>query len=352
MGRVGYHPMKTSEIIEMSVPKKITITTLVHIPELVGFWENSLEVLKLSLSSLFAHTDQEFDLMVFDNGSCKDVYDYLSEEYQNGNIQYLFFSEKNLRKTDALPIIFREAPGEIICYFDSDVYFLPNWLDESLKVLEKFPKIGMLTACPVARNKTSFMFKSTYEGVSKLDKVEKKVGNNLIDDKYVVSHALSVGVGISDYKKNRLNEREDFLITCDGISAFITAVDFQYITTKKAIDSIKDEWNDLQMNLIKSKVKYLRGAQIGPPTFQILTDKNGFWKLSTKDYLVHHMGNRLPDLSVELPWVDLTKLKILPNQKQKNIIKRRSKNIILRSTRLRRIVKKIHLWTYKFLYES
>ena len=108
----------------------------------------------------------------------------------------------------------------------------------------------------------------------------------------------------------------------------------------------------MQINLIKSKVKHLRGAQIGPPTFQILTDKNGFWKLSTKDYLVHHMGNRIPDFSVELPWIDLTKLKILPKQKQKNIVKKNNKNIILRSTRLRRLVKKIHLWTYKFLYES
>ncbi len=351
MARSGYHPMKTSKIVNMPSAKKITITTIVHIPELIGFWKDSLKVLKLSFESLFRHTNQEFDFMVFDNGSCNEVKDYLIEEYKKDNIQYLFFSKTNQRKTFAMPFLLREAPGDIICFFDSDVFFLPNWLDESLKILEKFPKTGMLTACPIAKNKRSPMYSSTYDDVFKDSNIEKKIGNDLIKNHYVDSHALSVGVDPNIYKKDRLKEREDFLISHEGVSAYISAVDFQFITTKNVIRSIISEWEGLSIKLRNSDDKHSRGSQIHPPTFQILTNDKGFWKLSTKKYLVHHMGNKVPNFSVELPWCNQSDLKIIPTLNIKSQIKKRKKGFILNSTRLRKFVKVLHLWSYEFLYE-
>ena len=101
-------------------------------------------------------TDQPFDLLVFDNGSCWKVCQYLlQEEQEQGGIQYLMLSEKNLGKGGAWNMILEGAPGEIIAYPDNDCYFYPGWLSRSLQILETFPHVGMVTARPF-RTKEEF----------------------------------------------------------------------------------------------------------------------------------------------------------------------------------------------------
>ncbi len=75
----------------------------------------------------------------------------------------------------------------------------------------------------------------------------------------------------------------------------------------------------------------------------------GFWKLSTKKYSVHHMENKIPNISIELPWYNKSNLKIITTSSAKSQINKRKKGFILNSTRLRKLVKTLHLWTYKFL---
>ncbi len=86
--------------------------------------------------------------MVFDNGSCEEVREYLVNEKEEGRIQYLILSEKNLGKGGAWNMMLTGAPGEIIAYTDADVLFSPNWLSRSVEVLETFPNVGMVTARP------------------------------------------------------------------------------------------------------------------------------------------------------------------------------------------------------------
>ena len=134
------------------------------------------------------------------------------------------------------------------------------------------------------------------------------------------------------------------MIEKDGISAYHGTVDFQFITTRNVIESV------LPLDINDSEA--LNGDDIYIPIWEKKLEENHYWMLSTKEYLVHHMGNKIPDFIDELPWIEIKELKIIPEQKfsinKKNKIK---KNIILESTRLRRIIKKIHLWTYRFLYE-
>ena len=39
------------------------------------------------------------------------------------------------------------------------------------------------------------------------------------------------------------------------------------------------------------------------PILEKKLDENGWWQLSTIDYLIHHMGNQIPDFEAELPWI-------------------------------------------------
>ena len=99
MPRIGRHPLKEKSIKKPQInPKEITITTIVYIPSMSDYWSNSFDVLKLFFDSLLKNTQPVYDLMVFDNGSCKRIIEYLIDLRDKGIIQYLILSEKNHRK--------------------------------------------------------------------------------------------------------------------------------------------------------------------------------------------------------------------------------------------------------------
>ena len=124
--RKGQNPAKF--VKDVARPERITVALLNYIPFLSGFYAETLDVLKVSLESMRKDAGLPFDLMVFDNGSCADVRDFLIKEKEEGWIQYLILSEKNMGKGGAWTMMLAGAPGEIIAYTDSDVLFSPNWL--------------------------------------------------------------------------------------------------------------------------------------------------------------------------------------------------------------------------------
>jgi glycosyltransferase involved in cell wall biosynthesis len=122
--RIGQNPAKFVQTV--AKPEHITLAVLNYIPFLSGFYAEALEVLKQCLSSARQDAGYPFDLLVFDNGSCAEVQDWLLNEHRGGRIQYLYLSAKNLGKGGAWNQIFGAAPGEILSYADSDVHFFPG----------------------------------------------------------------------------------------------------------------------------------------------------------------------------------------------------------------------------------
>src|SRR3990172_5201639 len=117
--RKGQNPAKF--VKKVAKPQRITAAMLTYIPFLSGFYEETLDVLKVSLDSMREDAGLPFDMLVFDNGSCPEARDYLIQEKEEGRIQYLILSEKNVGKGGAWNVILAGAPGEIIAYADSDV---------------------------------------------------------------------------------------------------------------------------------------------------------------------------------------------------------------------------------------
>lgn len=144
--RVGQNPAKF--VNNVAKPERITVAVLNYIPFQSGFYAETLDVLKVCLQSARADAGLPFDLMVFDNGSCAEVQDWLLGEQREGRIQYLLLSEKNLGKGGAWNMILSGAPGEIVAYADADVLFSPGWLSRSVEILKTFPNVGMVTARP------------------------------------------------------------------------------------------------------------------------------------------------------------------------------------------------------------
>ena len=148
--RKGQNPAKF--VNQVAKPERVTVALLNYIPFISGFYAEALDVLKVSLESMREDAGLPFDLLVFDNGSCAEVRDFLIGEKEAGRIQYLLLSEKNLGKGGAWNIMLAGAPGEIIAYTDSDVLFYPKWLSRSVELLERFPNVGMVTGRPFRTN--------------------------------------------------------------------------------------------------------------------------------------------------------------------------------------------------------
>lgn len=144
--RIGQNPARIDT--PAYTPQRIGLASLVFIPHLEGYFQHGLTILRAHLMSLHAHTEMSFDLLVFDNGSCREVKGFLSEMQAAGWIRWLVSSEVNLGKTGALNWIFAALPNSIIGYSDSDVFFRRGWLQASLDILEGFPHAGIVTAQP------------------------------------------------------------------------------------------------------------------------------------------------------------------------------------------------------------
>lgn len=340
MPRQGRHPLKVTGLsLEQPPLHPLTVTTITHIPELTGYWEDSLNVLKLFFASLFDNTPEPFDLMVLDNGSCVEVRDYLLELKAAGRIQFLVFSSTNLRKLAGLDYLLRAASGELVAYADSDVYFLPGWLEESLRVLQAFPQAGMISALPTA-DKSGVFVRSTVAGARADPTLALEEGGELIPSAFLRAHRLSLGRSETEYFSHG---RNDVRLSRNGVSAYVGAQDFQFVTTRAAVQAA------LPLRLEDPTCAY---DPIYSPVFEEKLDAAGFWRLSTCRYLVHHMGNHVPDLAAELHGIvpeEQLNQHNKPEQASRHAVTKRS---VWQMRPVRGLLKKLYTWSYRKLFEK
>jgi glycosyltransferase involved in cell wall biosynthesis len=282
MTRIGINPArgKTGDYR----PARVTVAVLTYIPDLSGYFEGRLEVLKLVLASLLAYTKPEHDLLVFDNASCQAVVDYLLDMQRAGHIDYLIRAKQNIGKIDAFRIMFKAAPGEIIAYNDDDVLFYPGWLEAHLEIMDQFPLAGMVSGTPL-RDASLHAFKSldklTSQGVPGLS-VEK---GRHIQDAWEIDWATSTG---RDPEKH-LHATQDHLDLvlrlakpdqqgfCEAIGG---ANHFQFVTPKEVVlRALPPEWTG---KLMGSMVELDEAV-----------DNLGYLRLSTGKRYTRHLGNAL-----------------------------------------------------------
>lgn len=287
--RQGQNPVK--KINTVAKPERITVAILNYIPMLSGFYANMLEVLKACLGSIWANTDLPYDLMVFDNGSCKEVTDFLVQLQREGRIQYLVLSEKNLGKGGAWNLMLDGAPGEIIAYSDNDCYFYPGWLSNSMKVLETYPNVGMVTSRPVAQ-KEEFGTK-TIEWANSTPGVEFTRGR-FLDWETFRSFTMSLGHE-EDETRALYDNHEDLKVVYKGLAAHIGAIHYQFLCYKKVIK----EFLPFDMDRPMGQVRQL----------DIRMNEAGYLRLMTAESYMQNMSNDV--LKEYKPAVGVTKKRSL-----------------------------------------
>ena len=276
--RKGQNPAKF--VKDVARPERITVALLNYIPFLSGFYAETLDVLKVSLESMRKDAGLPFDLMVFDNGSCEEVREYLVNEKEEGRIQYLILSEKNMGKGGAWNVMLTGAPGEIIAYTDADVLFSPKWLSRSVEILETFPNVGMVTARPF-RTPPEF-----YEGTLTWAK-----GNAILDEGQFIpwetflEFNLSLGQTEEENKKVYA-ETKDWRIVYKGVTALAGASHWQFTAYKSTLQQFLPFDMDKPMGQVRQLDKRMNDA--------------GLLRLMVSDPLAMNMSNTLGYLRGEL----------------------------------------------------
>lgn len=284
MSRLGMNPGrgKTSGYR----PARVTAAVLVHIPHFAGYFEGRFPVLIACLTSIVENTSVPLDLLVFDNGSCDEVYDYLIQLQRRGSVQFVLRSQRNLGKAGALRVIAGAAPGELLAYSDDDFYMYPGWLEAQLEVFDAFPNVGMVSGYTIPTLFAPERISATL-GYGRTAEAELKQGK-FVPEEWIRDWAISTGRRPDQEVKNAA-EIDEFVLERDGVSAFACANHDQFLAPKRVVlECLPAAWSGKLMGEMLEMDEAVNRA--------------GYLRLSTRNRTTQHLGNRLSDeIAAKLP---------------------------------------------------
>jgi glycosyltransferase involved in cell wall biosynthesis len=268
-------------------PARTTVAVLVYVPHQAGYFQNRMDVTKMTLRSILANTEESYDLLVFDNGSSPEMVNYLQELYQNGSIDYLLLSERNIGKLNALNMIFNIAPGEIVAYSDDDILHLPGWLGKHLEIIDTFPDVGAVTGFYI-RQRVAMSSESTLQFANQPD-VEAERGL-LMPRKWEEEYLINTGRTWERYEEE-VRGIEDIIVKYKGLEAWVSAHHFQMVCPKAVVkevlaDMLPDGWSDQVMG---------RMVELDDRM-----DDKGYLRFCTREQTMRLMGNAISEEVLDL----------------------------------------------------
>lgn len=285
MTRIGTNPSRSKKL-DFS-PPRVTVAVLVHAPNQAGYFQHRLDVTRLTIESIIHNTNYPISLLVFDNGSCPEMVDFLQQLLLMGKIDQLILSKRNVGKLNALYQIFQVASSEVIAYTDDDVYHLPGWLEQHLKILDTFPNVGAVTGFYI-RQRVALSSDATVKFAK--EEAESIRSGLLMPPKWETEYMVNSGRSLERYQ-SEIKGIEDIIVGWKGLEAWVSAHHFQFVSTKKVLIPILKEmlpsgWSDLKMGRMVE--------------MDDLMDGRGHLRLTTLDQTVKLLGNKIDDEMIAL----------------------------------------------------
>lgn len=274
MPRIGMNPGrgKTSDY----QPARVTVAVLTFIPNDVGYFKDRFDVMRVCIESLIKNTRVPFDLMVFDNGSNEKIVEYLRRQHANGSIDFLILSAKNVGKINALQMMFKSSPGDIIAYCDDDVFFLPGWLERHLEVIDTYPKVGVVTGMYIKSHMKEGISATMRFSERKDVMVEE---GNLISKELEKHYIENMGRTWEKYNQE-ITGLEDVRLTYKGVRTFASAGHYQFVAIKDRIQkALPDAWSKNLMGQMRD--------------LDIAIDELNMLRICTTPATVRLLGNQI-----------------------------------------------------------
>ena len=274
--RIGASPTKFGAVPKS--PEQVTVAVITFVPFQEGYFEERFAILKLCLASLLANTPPPFDLLIYDNGSCREVIEYLTEMQANGLVQYLVLGGRNVGQVGAWNFIFGAAPSEYIAYSDSDVYFYPGWLAEEMSVLQAFENVGMVSGLP-AMNGFGMFTRNTLLQAERDPEIRIERGQ-LIPDEWIIDWGQSTGHD-PDAFLAQCRQIEQVRLTRRGVAAYAVGAHFHFLARAAELRKLTPLPNTRLAGITR--------------TLDERMDAAGYARLAVARPMVYHLGNVLTD---------------------------------------------------------
>lgn len=265
----------------------------VYIPNQEEYFKDSFRILQICLESLFKTAHSKTFISIINNGSSPAIKDYLDGLFASQKIHEVIHTV-NIGKLNS---IIKGLVGnniELVTIADSDVFFLENWQQETVKTFNAFPKAGVVGIVPQFRTfsylcgnlilKNFFSKKLKFTKVTNPEAIDKFFQSIWGEESYNLAH-LKWNLTIENKKS----------IAVVGAGHFVA-------TYRKPI--------------FKETKTYF-GYKMGANTEKYLDEmpiKKGLWRLTTNDNFAYHMGNAYEE------WMQETLNKIAENNLKPEVL--------------------------------
>lgn len=268
--RIGFNPNKDKAQEGNDFFHQVIIP--VYIPNKEGYFKDSFQILKYCLDSLLKTVHLKTFITVVNNGSCRDVTDYLNELYNKEKIHEIIHTT-NVGKLNAILKGITGHKFKIITITDADVLFLNDWQAETYSVFNAFPKAGAICPTPSSKVIKQYTYNILFEKF-----FSKKLSFSEVKNREaMLSFAESIG-NPEFYNETHLNKY--LTISNDNIKAVIGAAHFVTTYRGTIFNNLKNRFSNFKMGG-SSEVMFLDKP---------VADQ-GYWRLSTEDNFAYHMGN-------------------------------------------------------------
>lgn len=267
--RVGVNPLRHS-VAPVNAPD-VVAAVITHLPELTGYHKERLAIVKACLNSMRDNAGIRCSILVWDNGSCEALKEWLRDHY---HAQFQMWGP-NIGKSSAKAAILRMFPPEtIVGISDDDMLFYPGWLDEQVKLACAFPNVGTVTGYPcrsmMQHNESTLAWARTC-GEAKIET------GQFIPDEWEIDYAVSTGMDPQSWLAE-IKKKQDTRIEYRGMKAYATSHHCQAIYPAGQVAPLT-AWDKM--------------ATAGELVWDEAIDRAGLLRLATVDRLSEHMGNHI-----------------------------------------------------------
>jgi len=274
--RIGFNPHKDEPLEETKYLHQVVIP--VYIPNFEGYFTDSFKILKLCLNSLMQSVHDQTMITIVNNGSCREVVDYLNGLFSEQKIHEVIHTE-NLGKINSIIKGLVGTNIKLVTISDADVLFLKDWQKETVRVFNEFPKAGIVGIVPQVRTFghlcTNLIFDNWFS--------KKLQFTPLKNPEAFRKFYKSIG-WTEDYNQDFTR----WILTITNKNNFTAVVGSGHFVATYRKELFEE-------------VKTYLGFKLGAETERYLDEKplkKDLWRLTTEDNFAYHMGN------VHEDWMD------------------------------------------------
>jgi len=267
--RKGTHPLKNSN---MTLPSHgiHRVIIPVFLPKLEGYFEYGLEILKLCVNTLLLTTAQKTNITIIANDCCDEVIDYLNFESDSKRIDQLILNRDNHGKLDSILSVAHGCFEEYVTFADCDAFFYPGWESAVSEIFVNFPEAGWVSSQPAPDTIWLNSYTTMFNAFTKSCLKKMPIVENMDLRRFGES------IGRPDMYERRLID--SYIIVKRGDArAVIGGNHFVFTIRRSVLDQIP----------IEATNKFIAEEEY----FGIKFDRTNYWRLSTPDLKVQHMGN-------------------------------------------------------------